>query len=67
MSLVKELYRTNTNPHVACKILGIEFDPEDLEDLEQCSHCSIWWYSYELIPDQDDNNICKFCESRYGR
>lgn len=51
----------------ACKLLGVEYDPEALEDLEQCSHCNIWWYSYELTPDLDDNNICKFCEITYGR
>jgi len=67
MSLVKELYRTNTSIPDACKTLGIEFNPEDLEDLEQCSSCNIWWYSYELLPDLDDNSICKFCEVRYGR
>lgn len=51
----------------ACRLLGIEFNPEDLEDLEQCSSCGIWWNSYELTPDLDDNNICKFCETNYGR
>lgn len=67
MSLVAELYRTKTSVVSACKLLGIQFDPEDLEDLEQCSSCNIWWHSYELMPDLDDNNICKFCENHYGR
>lgn len=66
MSLVDTLYRTNKTPHAACRELGIPFDREDLEDLEQCSSCGIWWHSYQLIPDLDDNNICKFCEDRYG-
>ena len=60
------LYRTNTSILVACQDLDIEYNPEDLEDLEQCTHCNIWYHSYELIPDLDDNNICKFCGSYYG-
>jgi hypothetical protein len=51
----------------ACRLLGVEFEDIELEDLEQCSSCGIWWYSYELTPDLDDNNICKFCETSYGR
>jgi len=65
--MIETLYRTNMSIQDACKLLGVEYDPEALEDLEQCSHCNIWWYSYELTPDLDDNNICKFCEITYGR
>lgn len=65
--LRKTLYRTSMSIVDACRLLGIEFNPEDLEDLEQCSSCGIWWNSYELTPDLDDNNICKFCETNYGR
>lgn len=67
MSLVSELYRTSKSVLAACKTLGISYESEDLEDLEQCSHCNIWWHSYELMPDLDDNNICRFCENTYGR
>lgn len=66
-SLVDELYRTNKSVLEACRTLGIHFDVEDLEDLEQCSSCGIWWFSFELSPDLDEANICKFCEVRYGR
>jgi hypothetical protein len=65
--LTKHLYKTNKPIHRACKELDITFEEEDLEDLEQCSHCNIWYHGYELVPDLDDNNICKFCEGRYGR
>ncbi len=64
--IVKEIYRTNKLPHKVCSEMGIEFEEELLEDLEQCSHCNIWWHGYELIPDLDGNNICKFCEGYYG-
>lgn len=64
--LTNYLYRTNSSIAKACEELGIEFSPELLEDLEQCSHCDIWYYSYQLIPDQDYNSICKFCEGHYG-
>lgn len=66
MALVEELYRTNRSIRTACENLGIEFEADMLEDLEQCSHCNIWYHSFELLPDLDDNNICKFCESYYG-
>lgn len=65
-ALTDKLYRTNRLIGDVCEELGIEFSDEELEDLEQCTHCNIWWYSYELIPDLDENNICRFCESHYG-
>ena len=65
-NLVDILYRTNTSILHACEELGLEFQLEDLEDLEQCTHCNIWWHSYELLPDLDDNNICRFCSTHYG-
>jgi hypothetical protein len=67
MALIKELYRTNTSVMDACETLGIEFEVEMLGDLEACTNCGVWWYSYELTPDLDDNNICRFCEGYYGR
>ena len=66
MELVNYLYRTNNSIIKACEDLNIEFSSDLLEDLEQCSQCSTWYYSYELIPDQDYNNICKFCVVHYG-
>lgn len=65
-SLVDRLYRTNQSIGSVCEELDIVFSDDMLEDLERCTHCSIWWFSYELIPDLDDNNICKFCQSHYG-
>jgi hypothetical protein len=65
--LVETLYRTNRSIVYACELEGIEeFDIEMIEDLEQCNHCNVWWHGYELLPDIDGNNICKFCESYYG-
>lgn len=64
--LADRLYRTNTSIKDACEELDIEFRQELLEDLETCTHCSIWYHSYQLIPDDDGNNICKFCEGYYG-
>lgn len=66
MALIDLLYRTNRSIMDACEELGTEFDIEMLEDLEACTNCNVWWHSYELIPDLDDNNICKFCEGYYG-
>ncbi len=64
--LVTELYRTNASILDTCDRLEIDFSIDLLEDLEQCSHCNVWWHGYELLPDLDGNNICKFCESYYG-
>jgi hypothetical protein len=64
--LTDELYRTNTNIVDACRLLGIDYDEEDLEDLEACSLCNIWYWSYELTPDDDGLNSCKFCITHYG-
>jgi hypothetical protein len=60
------LYRTNTSIVDACRELGIEYNPEDLEDLETCSLCGIWWFSYQLAVDDEGLNNCKFCETHYG-
>lgn len=65
--LIKALYKKNTSVLEACKELGIEFEEEMLGDLERCTHCNIWYHSFELLPDQDDNDICKFCETHFGR
>lgn len=66
MTLVERLYRTNTSVLEACRELGIEYNPEDLEDLETCSLCGIHWFSYELLIDTDGLNTCKFCQKYYG-
>ncbi len=65
MSLLSEyLYRTNTPVVYACEQLGLRFDEEDLEDLEQCICCDTWFHSYEISPETD---FCKYCEYTYGR
>lgn len=64
--VTERLYRTNTSLVQVCKELGISTDNVDLGDLETCTHCGVWWRSYELTPDLDDNNICRFCEGYYG-
>ena len=60
------LYRTKISIPDACEELGIEYNKDDLEDLSSCTHCGIWYWEYELIPDLDENNICKFCSQYYG-
>lgn len=60
------LYRTNTSILSACNELEIEYKEEDLEDLAACSNCGIWYWEYELIPDEDFLGTCKFCDNNYG-
>lgn len=52
----------------ACFELDIE-KPEDIDLLtvDQCSHCGVWHYEYQMIEDLDGNFICQYCESLTGR
>lgn len=61
-SLTDILYRTNRSIQDACLELNIEYNEEDLEDLARCDNCFIWYWGYELIPDVDNLNTCKFCD-----
>jgi hypothetical protein len=65
--LEKTLYRTNLSIRTACENLGIPLEENNLENLSQCTHCGIWWYTHELILDLDDNDLCKFCTEYYGK
>jgi hypothetical protein len=65
-SLTETLYRTNRSILEVCNELDVEYDVEDLEDLARCDNCSIWYWEYELIPDTDGLNTCKFCDKHYG-
>jgi hypothetical protein len=68
--LAAALYRTNHSIERGCEEAGILsklFDDNMLEDLYQCTHCNVWWHDYELTPDDDDNEICKFCVNYYGK
>lgn len=64
-NLIDKLYRTNHSIALACEQMGVEFNEEMMGDLEACTHCGVYWHSFELSPDEDDNNICKFCETFY--
>jgi hypothetical protein len=67
MKLGKYLYRKRMTVQEACKDLGIDFEEEMLGDLEQCTSCSVWWHTHELLEDPEDGtNLCKYCESYYS-
>jgi len=64
--LVAELKGTKRLLSEVCEDLGIDYE-ELLEHplpIEQCSHCSTW--SLKLVPDLDDNLICRFCVDLVG-
>ena len=63
--LIDKIYRTNQSIALACEQIGVEFSEEMMGDLEACTHCGVYWHSFELSPDTDDNNVCKFCETYY--
>lgn len=64
--LVAELKGTRKRLSEVCEDLGIDY--EELLDEElpinQCTHCNTW--SLKLIPDLDDNLICRFCVDLVG-
>lgn len=65
--LVKELQGTRRKLSEVCEDLGIDY--EELVEagdigIEQCSHCNVW--STRLVPDLDDNPICKYCVDLIG-
>ncbi len=65
--LIRELNGTRKRLSEVCEDLGIDYE-ELLESgdlgIAQCTHCSTW--STKLIPDLDDNPICRFCVDLVG-
>lgn len=65
--LIRELNGTRRSLREVCEDLGLDYeDIVDSEDLgiEQCTHCNMW--STRLVPDLDDNPICRFCVDLIG-
>jgi hypothetical protein len=60
------LYRKKLTLLEVCEEFGIDVDNADIKNLEMCSNCSIWFKTYELIPDLDNHPICKVCTRYYG-
>lgn len=62
----RTLHRTRKTLMEACIEAGVEFDPGLVTNIQECSNCSIWHKISELIPDLDNNPICKNCKHFYG-
>lgn len=62
----KVLYRTRKTLTQACKEAGVEFDSDIIKEIQECSHCGIWYKLNQLIPDLDKNPICNNCNHFYG-
>lgn len=64
--LVKALNGTYKKLRDVCEDLGIDYEELIEEDLpiDQCSHCGKW--DIKLVPDLDDNPICKVCVEHIG-
>lgn len=66
--LIKELNGTRRSLRDVCEDLGIDYeellDAEDGLGIDRCTHCSTW--STRLVPDLDDNPICRFCVDLIG-
>lgn len=64
--LIYELKGTRKRLSEVCEDLGIDYE-ELLEGdlpINQCTHCNTW--SLKLVPDLDDNLICRFCVELVG-
>ena len=60
------LYRKKKTLLEVCEEFGITVDEAEVNLIETCSNCSIWFKSGELVLDLDDNPICKVCKRFYG-
>jgi hypothetical protein len=64
--LVTELKGTQRNLSEVCEDLGIDYEELISGELpiSRCNHCGTW--SLKLVPDLDDNLICRFCVDLIG-
>jgi hypothetical protein len=64
--LSKSLNKTRKSLSEACNELNIDNVNFELLQpiIDQCSHCNIW--SNTLVPDLDNNPICKVCVNLSG-
>ena len=62
----KYLVRSRKTIVQICEELGIEIEDVKIENIDQCSSCSIWLKFNELKKDLDDNPIYKHCWMAYG-
>lgn len=62
----KNLVRTRKTVKQAADECGVDIDDVELENIDQCSSCSIWLKFTQLKEDLDGNPICKECWSTYG-
>lgn len=60
------LYRKKMTLLEACEYFEIPVEEADIENIETCSSCSIWYKPTELVLDLDGNPICKVCRRFYG-
>lgn len=64
--LEKHLYRKKMTLLEACEDFGIPVEDAQIDGVETCSSCSIWFKPGELVSDLDGNPICKVCRRFYG-
>jgi hypothetical protein len=64
--LINELKGTRRSLSEVCEDLGINYEEliENPLPISRCTHCDTW--SVKLVPDLDDNLICRFCVDLAG-
>jgi hypothetical protein len=67
IDLTDILYRTKKTVLQAKREALVGSDEQvSYGNLDQCSHCNIWYKNRELHKDLDGSLICKFCSDNYG-
>lgn len=60
------LVRTRKTIQQAADECGIDIDDVEIDNINQCSSCSIWLKFSQLKDDLDGNPICRNCWEAYG-
>ena len=65
--MLNKLLGTTQNLFDFAKEQRISIEEVDINEIEECSSCSIWHLKKNLIEDLDGNPICPVCEKYYGK
>lgn len=60
------LVRSRKTVVQACEELDIDIENVKIDNIDQCSSCSIWLKLNQLKEDLDGNPICIHCWIAYG-
>jgi hypothetical protein len=65
--LTSGLLKTRRSLTEVCAEFGIPVPASQDLEVDQCTQCSTWHYTYSLVEDLDGNSICTYCDNIFGR